>query len=722
MLEAGRACLILALAICCYGIAASLRGARTGRRELVTSGRRSVYMLAAVLVVAMAILQSGFVRSDFSFALVASHSSTTTPLFYRLTAVWSSQEGSLLLWVMLLALWSSAILFLTRRKLREVAPYATAVLLGFGAFFTTLLVFLESPFDGLANPPVEGAGLNPLLRHPSMMIHPPMLYSGYTLFAVPFAFAIGSLVTRRLGSEWIRSTRPFTLAAWFFLGMGIVLGARWSYSELGWGGYWAWDPVENASLMPWLTGTAFLHSVMIQEKRGMLKVWNVSLVLATGVLAILGTFLVRSGILESIHAFGASTLGVPFLLLIATMIGGSIALVTSRAESLRSDHRLDSLLSREAAFLLNNLVLVALCFVVFWGTFFPLISEAITGEKASVGPPWFDRYVTPLALVLVLLSGIGPLIAWRRATAANLRRNFAFPVGTALVVAIVLIAAGVTGSIPALLMFAFGAFVLAAVGQELWRGTRARRAMSSDSVPVALVALVRRNRRRYGGYLVHSGVAVIFVGVAASSAFQQQRLVQLEPGQTTQVGNVAVTYVKPTGNVVVAGNGHLERIDLGAVLRVRRGGESHTLDTYKSYFPSTDPSLGPVSRFFEGEATSEVGLEAGLRRDLWTAVAPDIQRLEPIIERGDKVLAGADETTTNAALATVLRALPERYTRDAPAATFRIISSPLVTWIWLGALIVFGGALIALWPAGTGARRPATATGLARVARELTRA
>ncbi len=365
-----------------------------------------------------------------------------------------------------------------------------------------------------------------------MMIHPPMLYSGYTLFAVPFAFAIGALITRRLGSEWISSTRPFTLAAWLFLGFGIMLGARWSYMELGWGGYWAWDPVENASLMPWLTGTAFLHSVMIQEKRGMLKVWNVSLVLATGVLAILGTFLVRSGILESIHAFGASTLGIPFLLLIATMIGGSIVLVASRAESLRSEHRLDSLLSREAAFLLNNLVLVALCFVVFWGTFFPLISEALTGEEASVGPPWFNRYVTPLALMLVLLSGIGPLIAWRRATAANLRRNFALPVGAGVGAAVALVAAGVTGSVPALLMFAFATFVLGAVGQELWRGVRARRAMSRGSVPAALVALVRRNRRRYGGYTVHVGIAVMFVGVAASSAFQDQQLVELRPGQT----------------------------------------------------------------------------------------------------------------------------------------------------------------------------------------------
>src|ERR671911_2487771 len=424
MLEAGRACLILALAICLYGIASSLYGARSGRREYVHSGRRAVYALAGMLIVAMLILELAFVRSDFGFALVASHSSTTTPLFYRLTAVWSSQEGSLLLWVLLLSLWSSAILFMTRRRLREVAPYATAVLLGFGAFFCALLVFLESPFTELAAPPAEGAGLNPLLPHPSMMIHPPMLYSGYTLFAVPFAFAVGALVARRLNADWIRSTRPFTLGAWFFLGVGIVLGARWSYSELGWGGYWAWDPVENASLMPWLTGTAFLHSVMIQEKRGMLKTWNVSLVLATGVLAILGTFLVRSGILDSIHAFGASTLGVPFLILIAALVAASVYLVVTRRAMLRSAHRLESLWSREAVFLLNNLVLVLLCLAIFWGTFFPLISEAITGRRASIGPPWFDRFTVPLTLVLVLLSGIGPLIAWRRATAANLRRNF----------------------------------------------------------------------------------------------------------------------------------------------------------------------------------------------------------------------------------------------------------------------------------------------------------
>ena len=428
--------------------------------------------------------------------------------------------------------------------------------------------------------PAEGAGLNPLLRHPSMMIHPPMLYSGYTLFAVPFAFAVGALITRRLNADWIRSTRPFTLAAWTFLGIGIVLGARWSYSELGWGGYWAWDPVENASLMPWLTGTAFLHSVMIQERRGMLKVWNVSLVLATGVLAILGTFLVRSGILESIHAFGASTLGIPFLVLIVAMVAGSIALVAARASDLRSEHKLDSLLSRESVFLLNNLVLVALCLVIFWGTFFPLISEALTGTQRSFGPPMFDRYTVPLALMLVLLSGIGPVIAWRRATASNLRRNLLKPVLAGVGALLVIGALGAFDEPKALLMFGLAGFVLAAVSQELFRGVRARRAMSGEAVPLALVSLVRRNRRRYGGYLVHAGVAVLFVGVAASSSFQDEREVQLSPGDSTRVGAYEVTYVKPTAKLQAATNGRLERIDLGARLKVTqrrqaRGDDEH---------------------------------------------------------------------------------------------------------------------------------------------------
>jgi cytochrome c-type biogenesis protein CcmF len=735
VLLAGRALLVLALAIAVYGIFASLYGARVrnaraaGRwsgRAWIDSGRRAVYALTGTVAVSFLLLELAFLRSDFSFELVATHSSTTTPPFYRATAAWSSQEGSLLLWVMLLSGWSSLILFLTRRRAREIAPYATAVLLGLAAFFLGLLVFLESPFGRLAPAPIEGAGLNPILRHPAMMIHPPMLYSGYTLFAVPFAFAVGALVARRLGADWIRTTRPFALAAWLCLGIGVILGARWSYSELGWGGYWAWDGVENAALMPWLTGTAFLHSVMIQERRGMLKTWNVSLVLATGILAVLGTFLVRSGILESIHAFGASTLGIPFLVLILTMVAGSIALVAWRADDLRSEHRLDSLLSREAVFLLNNLVLVALCFVIFWGTFFPLISEAVTGKQASVGPPWFGRYVVPLALVLVLLSGLGPVMAWRRATAANLRRVLAIPVAAAALTLVVLLAAGDVARRPlALAMFCLAAFVLAVVGQEFWRGVRARRAMSDDSVPRALVSLVRRNRRRYGGYLVHAGIAVLFVGVAASTAFQDVRDVRLAPGERTSVAGYEIAYVRPTGRLDVAPNGSLEKVDLGASLRVRRGGEAIALRPERSYFPANDPTLGAVSRYFEGESTSEVGLRTGLRRDLWTVVSPDIRSLLDIARRGDDVFREASSlprAERAAALGETLRRMVARYRDETAPATFRVLVSPLVTWVWLGALIVFGGGLIALWPAPAGARRRARAGYAARVARELGRA
>ncbi|HWK26090.1 MAG TPA: heme lyase CcmF/NrfE family subunit [Solirubrobacter sp.] len=723
MLLAGQACLIVAFCCALYGIAASLYGAKAHRREFVASGRRAMYALAGATTIAFVTLELAFVRSDFDFATVASHSSTTTPLFYRLTAMWSSQEGSLLLWLFLLGGWSTLILYLTRHRLRVLAPYAQAVLLGFGAFFSGLLVFAETPFAKSPMPVAEGAGLNPLLRDPGMMIHPPMLYSGYTLFAIPFAFAVAALITRRLDAEWIRSTRPFTLAAWCALGFGIVLGARWSYHELDWGGYWMWDPVENASLMPWLTATAFLHSVMIQERRGMLRIWNVSLVLATGVLAILGTFLVRSGVLNSIHAFGASTLGVPFLLLIAAMIGGSIALVASRADSLRSENRIDSLLSREAIFLLNNLLLVALCFVVFWGTFFPLIAEAVTGVQRNIGPPVYEQFVVPLALLLVLATGIGPVIAWRRATASNLKRNLTKPALAGLAVCAVLIALGVTQSFTALLMFTLAAFVVAGVVQELFRGVRARRATSRESAPVALVSLVRRNRRRYGGYIVHVGIVTLFVGVAASSSFKHVQDVALRPGQSAKVGDYTFTYVKPTAQLHPAANGRLERIAFGAQLRVERNGKKTLLNTSKDYFPSQDGSLGPVSRFFDGETTTEVALKASLHNDVWAAVAPDIVKLRDRIEEGDKLFdKAADDLTPEQSeefLALALRGLTGRYAENPPPARFRLEVNPMVTWIWLGGLIVLIGGIIAGWPSRRGATRTVKARYAARVGTEV---
>jgi cytochrome c-type biogenesis protein CcmF len=476
--------------------------------------------------------------------------------------------------------------------------------------------------------------------------------------------------------------------------------------------------------MPWLTGTAFLHSVMIQERRGMLKIWNVSLVLTTGVLAILGTFLVRSGILSSIHAFGASTLGVPFLLLIGSMIALSVYLVVTRAPILRSEHRLDSLLSREAIFLLNNLVLVGLCFVIFWGTFFPLISEAVTGTQSSVGPPWFDKYIVPLALILVLLTGIGPVIAWRRASAAGLRKHLLVPAVTGVVVVGAVLALGVRGTTTALILFGLAGFVAAVVVQEFAQGLRARRAVAREPVPVALVSLVRRNRRRYGGYLVHLGVMVLFVGVSASSSFQNIHDARLAPGQSTRVGSYTFTYVKPTSQLHAAANGRLERISFGAVLRVQRDGKpAQLITTRKDYFPSQDPSLGPVSRFFEGEATSEVGLKQGIGRDIWSAINPDTSRLRAKIEQGDKVFEKAGDQLTpeqaNAFLAEALRGLTAGYTDNPPPATFRLLISPLVTWIWVGAFVILFGALIAIWPSPRGMARAVSAIYAARVGREV---
>jgi len=713
---AGTASLVVGLLTALYAAVASVAGARTGRRALVVSGRRAIYCLAALLIAATAILQSAFLRSDFSFKLVAEGSSTDTPTFYKVTAMWATQDGSLLLWALLLSVFPSAVLFLSRRSLRDIAPWATAVLGTLAGFFCLLMLGWENPFATLASPPVEGTGLNPLLRHPAMMIHPPMLYTGYVGFSIPFAFAIGALITRRTGADWIRATRRFALIAWTFLGAGIMLGALWSYSELGWGGYWAWDPVENASLMPWLTGTAFLHSIMVQEKRGMLKVWNVSLIIATFVLALMGTFLVRSGILESIHAFGASTIGVQFLTLIVIVIVGSTALVISRLPHLRSESRLDSLLSREAFFLLNNLVLVLLCLFVFWGTFFPLISEAITGTEASVGPPWFNAVTTPLALVLVLLAGIGPVLAWRRITPAGLKRAFLVPGAvTALALIALVVLTDARDSVPALAMFCLTALVLAVVSQEIIRGAAARRVITHDSWPRAMAGLLARNRRRYGGFIAHAGIAVLFLGVAGSSAFLQQQDLRLSPGDVFRAGGYDITYERATARLGGDSTGTGAPISFGAVLTARRGGEEFTLRPSRNFYPTRDASKGSIGRYFEGEATSEVDVRWGLRRDLWTAVRPDISALDGPIREANRRFADASGDVQ----AVVIAAIAERYRNDPPPAAFRSIVSPLVSWIWIGGVIVLLGALMAAWPTPEARVRRVRSLYRARVGREL---
>jgi cytochrome c-type biogenesis protein CcmF len=736
VIELGRAALALALLTALYAAGAALIG-RRGDRRWVDSSRRAVYSLCALLTICVVVLEAAFLRNDFSFQLVADYSSTTTPFYYRLTSMWSSQAGSLLLWAWVLSIASSAVLLATHKRLRELVPYATAVLMGIGAFFIGLALFASNPFQQLNPVPAEGAGLNPLLRHPAMLMHPPMLYSGYVFFTVPFAFAIGALVTRRLDATWIRATRRFSLIAWTFLSIGIVLGASWSYSELGWGGYWAWDPVENASLMPWLAGTAFLHSIMVQEKRGMLKVWNVSLIVGTFSLALLGTFLVRSGVLQSIHAFGASTVGAPILVLIAVVLVGSVLLIVSRLDDLRSEKQIDSLLSRESIFLVNNLLLVALCAVIFWGTMFPLISELFTGEKASLAAPWFDRYTTPLAIMLVLFTGIGPLLAWRRVTWASARRLFLVPAAAALTVGVGGMFLFDAGRRPwALLLFAFAAFALTALAQELGKGAAARRSIAGGSFPAALVAVAARNRRRYGGYIVHAGIAVLLVGVAASSSFQTNREVSLRPGDTTIVDGYRVDYRRPTVNV------DNERIAFGAVLNVNKDGRHFVLNPTRGYYrPGSFSTQRPISGWFEGESTSEVGLRRRLDNDFWTAVQP---RLGPVLRRarqadrrfrdlarrqmraavatGDQSLISRQAAALQQIQGLAIRKIASGYLDDPPPAVFHVIVNPLVTWMWIGAIVAVAGALVAVWPAPGARRRRVTSLEAARLGRAPSRA
>jgi cytochrome c-type biogenesis protein CcmF len=728
----GSVALALAFLTTVFAVVAALVG-RDGDERWLLASRRAIYGACALLTLCVVLIEAAFLRDDFSFEIVQQHSSIETPTFYKLAAMWSSQEGSLLLWAWVLSIASSLALYSTRNRLREIVPYATAVMAGVASFFTGLMLFAGGVNPFATQPaPADGIGLNPLLQHPSMMVHPPMLYSGYVAFTIPFAFAIGALVTRRLDAAWIRATRRFALIAWAFLGFGLLLGARWSYTELGWGGYWAWDPVENAALMPWLIGTAFLHSIMVQEKRGILKVWNACLIVATFSLALLGTFLVRSGVLQSIHAFGESTVGPYILGLIGVVVLGSTALIVSRLDDLRSEKRIDSLASREAVFVVNNLLLVALCATIFWGTFFPLISEFLTGEKSSLAAPWFDRYTTPLAILLVLFTGIGPLLAWRRVSWATARRAFFVPALSAAAVGVVLALFTDAAHKPwAMALFVFAAFTLVGLAQEFWRGASARRAIGGGSMPAALVALVSRNRRRYGGYVVHAGVAVLLIGIAASSSFQTKRDVVLRPGQSAIVDGRKITYVRPTARVDKLA------FTAGAEIEVRHGGDVSTLHPTRRFYRPTGVPGGGIANYFAGESDSEIGLQAGPGSDFWSALSPDISGLLGRARAADRgfrrcIAGGAGVPPQCRAVGALMRAalanpglrptalakieqlqldtaerIADGYVAEATPATFRIIVNPLVTWMWIGGLIALAGAAIALWPVRRPLRRVA---------------
>src|ERR671923_1604377 len=499
MADLGRAALVTALLLLVYALVAGSFAAWKRRRRLAVSAQNGLIAALGATAVAAAVLLAALARHDFSFRYVADHTSKELPLGYTLTAFWGGQEGSLLLWLLVLTGYSVAAVLTARRAGREVLAWVVPTLGLVGTFFAVVLVFVASPF-ATQPAPADGAGLNPSLQNPYMAIHPPMLYLGYVGLTIPFAFALGALLSRRVDERWIVATRRWTLAAWTFLGFGILLGAKWAYEEVGWGGWYAWDPVENAALMPWLVATAYLHSVMVQEQKDMPRVWNAILVAGAFSLSLFGTFLTRSGVLSSIHSFTQSSIGAWFLGFIAVVVAASTALILVRLPLLRSPTRLESLVSREAAFLYNNLFLVAFALTVLWGVVYPLVSEAVRGVAVTVGAPYYDFFAIVFGLPLVLLMGIGPVVAWRRASLRSLGRQLAWPGGVALVAGAALLLGGAGSSPAGLVGYTFAAFVLAAIVLEFARGTRARRSVAGGSVLGALAGLVSRNRRRYGGY------------------------------------------------------------------------------------------------------------------------------------------------------------------------------------------------------------------------------
>ncbi|MBA3968782.1 MAG: heme lyase CcmF/NrfE family subunit [Gemmatimonadetes bacterium] len=659
----GEVALWIALLLSAWGMTMAFVGGRVGRGDLVLAGERSILAVFGLLLVSSGAIIAAFLRNEYRYNYVAGYSNRELSVFYKVTGLWAGQTGSLVFWALLLALFSSLVVLQNRQRNREFMPYVAGTLLGVLLFFLVVIVAASNPFKLLDFTPLDGRGLNPQLQNYWMTIHPPTLYLGFTAFTVPFAFAVSALLSGRLDTRWITTTRRWTLLAWFFLTNGIIFGMMWAYVELGWGGWWFWDPVENASVLPWLTGTAYLHSVMIQEKRGMLKMWNVLLILGTFLLSIFATFLTRSGLIESVHSFAQNlTIAWIFLGFLSFLILLSAGLVWWRRDRLQSENRLESFVSREAAFIGNNLLFIGAMFAILWGTMFPLISEGFTGQKISVGPPFFDRVNVPIGLLLLALLGIGPVIAWRKATARNLRRNFAIPVGVGLLVGVILWVTGVR-HVYALLTFALGAFVLTTIATEFWKGTRARAHIEGENAALALVHMVQRNRRRYGGYIVHVGLVIGFMGFAGK-AFYVERQAAMRPGESLVVGSpfghsYRLTYQDMSWYTAT------NMTKLIASVRVERDGvRVGTLTAEKRSYRQRD------------EVASEVGIRRAWNEDLYLILAG--------IDNPNGVLDG---------------------TNPQPLATFRVLVNPLVPWIWAGGFVMAVGTLIALWPTSEPQRR-----------------
>ncbi len=653
MTELGRAALVVTFGLCVYAAAAGSYAAVRRRRRLAHSARNALIASFGTTLVASAVLAAGFLRNDFSLTYVAEHSNRSLSSLYKVSAFWGGQEGSLLLWLLVLTGYAALAVWLNRHRTRDLVVWVTPVLAGISVGFASLLVFVASPFAVQAAP-IDGLGLNPSLQNPYMMAHPPFLYLGYVGLAVPFAFAMGALLAGRTDERWIVATRRWTLVAWTALGVGQLLGAHWAYVEVGWGGYYAWDPVENAALMPFLAATAFLHSVMIQEKRGMLKVWNVVLVALAFCLSIFGTFITRSGVVNSIHSFAQSDIGPWFLAFIVVSVVFATVLIVWRLPLLRSTTRLESLVSREAVFLYNNLLLVALCLTILWGVAWPILSEAVRGQSVVVGGPYFNFFLRVFGLPLLLLMGIGPLIAWRKASLRSVGRTFVGPALVSLATGVVLLALGAGSSVPGLIAYTFAAFVLAAILLEFVRGTRARRALSSESWPLAFGSLVARNRRRYGGYVVHVAIVLLAIGIAGSSAYDSVVDGKLAPGESLAVSGYTVTYQRLTERETE------HATEVRAHLLVSRDGKAlGALQAGKNSYKIAGPD-------------PQVSSEVGVRTDYLT---------------------GED-----------LFVIPEQVNEDG-SVYFRIFVKPLVNLIWLAGIVFLLGAVVALWPDAREQRR-----------------
>jgi cytochrome c-type biogenesis protein CcmF len=659
----GYGALIITFLVSIYGIVAAVYGARKGAPAWVDSARNAMLLTFPLLTLSALSIIYLLVNNHYEVEFVASVTSNSMPLYLKVTALWGGQSGSLVFWTWLMSAFASAVTLRKWDRDREFLPWVIVVALVTLAFFLVMIIFFENPFARIWSVPLgtpvvamfppagaellvqpDGRGLNPLLRHPGMIIHPPMLYLGFVAFVIPYAFAIAALITGRTDDRWIRLTRRWTLVAWLFLSLGLILGGRWAYDVLGWGGYWGWDPVEIAAFMPWLTGTAFLHSVMIQEKRGMLKHWNMVLIILTYDLVIFGTFLTRSGVLSSVHAFAQSAIGPLFFVFIGLTFITSVSLLLYRWNSLKAETHMTSMFSREALFLLNNLLFMGILVVCFWGVIFPLISELATGQKVTVGPPFYERATAPLFAGLLLLMGVAPLAAWRHSTAKTLGRAMWKPFLASLVVVVIVFIGGVRHP-AALLGFWLCAFVASVTLYEFWRGALARHRKSGESFPVALWRLAGRNRRRYGGYVIHLGVVLMAIGIIGIELFQTETQGTLAQGEQISLGKYTVTY----DSLAVFDTPDGRNVARAVVSVYKDGnyvGELHPRRDY--YYESQQPMTIP-------------GVRSTWEDDFYILLVD----WQPVSTAG---------------------------------ATFKVYHNPLVNWLWLGGIVFILGTLIAAWP------------------------